>query len=74
MKLSFNTEGIDTKAVSDILNFKDLKYIKIFLTCDEKDINVKFIDCAKSDIKLSGIERVSLSGYNYLITIFINEM
>ena len=72
--IRFSTEHTEDNCLADILNFKNNTKIKVYLANSEEDVCIEQVNYQSSQIKLESIERQNLSGYNYIITIFINEM
>lgn len=68
----FDSESIDQNIFHHIINDEDLKSVSVFMSSLTEDFCMKKFDNI-SKVSVTKIERESLAGYNYLITIFISK-
>lgn len=72
--IKFSTQNADNDSLGKILNFNSDTNIMIYLANSKEDICLQRSSYQKCQIDIQSIERQNLSGYNYIITIIINEM
>ena len=71
-KIVLNSERIKSDILEKIMDIEKIQEASIYLTGVESDFCI-FKSDETMRLSIESIERASLSGYNYLITIFIDE-